>query len=773
MSVAVAAGGNGGESSGACDLAISKITPEVLSNLAYTWNEAKTLLLNFSPFDSDAVSLENEFQASLDNALTSLNTVLGEILDENQTRVVVMLTKNKIMDDINQLLVRIAGAVDANFGEHLESMRSQQSEIVHALRDELIALEESKADSDHHVLKLKEALTQAETNCKRLADATARLNTEADEQNAEIRRLKHMLNHVKDSVSAPRPKDRSRKSALETRERSRVLTNKSVGEGGVDSTLTLPDGLASSGPQSARLTTSMLKAHNSKLEQQQQQQQQMQQSNGHAGEQIEIEPIPLSKTGTAALLGVKSSQAIKAEEIANKMVTEAAASSSSGKRADSSLEWLKRFRSEVQAREDTNIANKKILSYNNCLATIKHIYTEKEKFEQKVANVKAQNMGRRQSKGGGSPTSSSFSNAHAPPNGSTAASKNAYPPQETLERFLYRMLDKRFGYRKLSVDHAATLLASLVEYSPRDHNVAVFRATLQREVDESFPAVVVVLKESIENLVMAKIQANEPNRGHQYYKRVFHKKTTSGRLSHEEWTKIIEYLYDEYDADDLARRVLETSVQSDVEGGVLSEHAAFERLRPPEAQLLQPDHKGRLGYARRPDPSDLVNHPSPHSVDYGTLVNLCCLYQLEKRIKAIMPIRNLFDTFDKDHDGILNRREFAAFLRELGVELLPGGSKFHKGKGGAQDKSAKYRRKAGGVAASGGHIVETVFSFTEDKSAPSKDSIDANGVSVLEGTDLSTEINRRLMEADPFRIDRITFSTAVEHYVGLIPNFTL
>jgi hypothetical protein len=40
----------------------------------------------------------------------------------------------------------------------------------------------------------------------------------------------------------------------------------------------------------------------------------------------------------------------------------------------------------------------------------------------------------------------------------------------------------------------------------------------------------------------------------------------------------------------------------------------------------------------------------------------------------------------------------------------------------------------------------------------------------LEGHELSAEITKRVNAADPFRVDRITFTTTVMHYVQIVPD---
>jgi len=732
-------------------LALNALTPEALQSLALTWQDAKSLLMNFAPFDVDSDAMEEEFQKSLDNALSGLNTVLSEGLDESQTRIVVMLTRHKIMDDIQRLLVRIGAAVDESYGEQLESMRANQSDLVNVLRDELITTEEGKADSDGKVKEMQDALHKAEDNVDRMADATSRLNAEAEEQNRIIHSLREQLRSFKEAVGAPPPKDRSRKSyaGVSTRtalERGHVLYDKPA----AFSYTGAPSEAGTAHGQGVPLTASMLESHTRHL--------QATGGGGHRADGSGMGPATATVGGGASVI---TSPTIAA-------AATAAASSSSATRADSSLDWLKRFRIEVQAREDSNIANKKILTFNNCLATIKHIYSEKEKFEAKVANVKAQNAARKESvsgRGGFSGKGVSFANT---------AANTVYPAQETLERFVYRMLDKRFGYRKLSVDHAATLMASLYEYGPRDHNVAIFRATFNREVDESFPSVVVALKESIECLVMAKIQAAEPNRRHEHYKSRFKEKSGFGRLAHEEWTEIVDYLYDVNDAKDLARRVLETSVQADLDAGKLTDAEAFERLRPAETTLQEPDHKGRLGYRRRPAAHGTLKAPHTQEVKYSTLMNLCCLFQLEKRIKAMHPVRNLFDSFDRDNDGILSRREFAAFVRELGLMVTNPTDEVEVYNKSA---SAKHRRKkmdagvgVGGKKKAAAYATETVFLFTDEQEQEATGDMTLGASQPLAADELSAKVTKRVNAADPFRVDRITFTTTVAHYVQIVPD---
>jgi hypothetical protein len=443
-------------------------------------------------------------------------------------------------------------------------------------------------------------------------------------------------------------------------------------------------------------------------------------------------------------------------------------------RADSSLGWLKHFRAEVQERQDTHITNRKVLTFLNCLSTIKHIYAEKRKFETKVANVKSLGVAHK---------SVTFDLAQSTKvqNGG-AADELKYPPQETLERFVYRMLDKRFGYRKLAVDHAAILRASLHEYSPRNHPVAVFRAVFGGEVDETFPAVIKALKSSIENLVMAKLQKDAPHQRHEVYKRLLDDKISNmTRLPQDEWEAIVEYLYGEQDAMDLSRRILESSVQTDVDAGLLNKVQARERLRPPTTKLLEPEHRGKLGYEPRAQPPGRLKFPPRHAVEYDTLVNLCCMFQLEKRIRLTHDVRCFFDYFDKDSDGILDRREFEGFVRELYKrvaaynDLAAVAAKDEKERAavvtgfrqtGSLSKYGRRNASSSTMVDGSGLTLETVFGFTETDDDRKSEEAQA----LIDGPELTALIAAKVEEADPFHVSRITFTTCVKVYVDYVPD---
>ena len=93
--------------------------------------------------------------------------------------------------------------------------------------------------------------------------------------------------------------------------------------------------------------------------------------------------------------------------------------------------------------------------------------------------------------------------------------------------------------------------------------------------------------------------------------------------------------------------------------------------------------------------------------------------------------------------------------------------------------SAKHRRKKVDAGAGVGgkkkkkaaYATETVFHFTDaQEAAVTGDMTLGASQPALAGDELSAEVTKRVNAADPFRVDRITFTTAVMHYVQIVPD---
>jgi hypothetical protein len=781
-------------------VAMAAISEEVLTNLAKQYQTVKLVLCQNEP-NVNGDDLDEDFEEALHKNLQLLEELLLKSASEEQDelipgrQVLILMTRQSILDEIITLLIRAAKNVskekDIKLGPLISQMRTEYGKLVSELRSEITSRDQQVASLERDKQELREALEITEGNCDRLVESTAALNIEAEEQNDIMRNLKDQLEVTKELAAKTMVKDRNRKSFMG---QSTVAALQS-GAKLVDkpAAIVLNNGVSLAGIHALGGTM---------------QGGELQSQNGGLG---------VGSVLTAAALDAH--QKNLAAAIGNKTIGSFAHSGPQEKnvnRADSGLLWLKRYRSEVQAREDENVVSKKILTLSNCLATIKHIYKEKSKFETKVANVKAQQRAKKEGGSIGATTRGAFSeralsesglsittydgaNSVAPTDAGTSVAPSssnglgfdgAAPPQETLERFVYRMLDKRFGYRKLSVDHAATLQASLHEYAPLYAEVAVFRAVFLREVDEHFPKIIDSLEDTISNLIMTSIQVAHPNRRHEYYEAQFQRKTQatensniSDRLVQHEWMDILEYLYNENDVQDITRRLLETSVSKDLEIGIINETEAAAKLEPPKNRLKQPSHRGSLGYKRAPEPEGRLKPPKPHSVPYYMLKNVCCMYQLERQIRLMHPVRDMFDTFDLDHDGILNRKEFAAFLKEVSARSAQMKGRVKYDMHGKRTDKGTPNSKVQSTMVTGNKKtdqkttkLETVFDFVMDDATSVKSgggTVQVHAQSIEKQRDfgpISREVAKLVNVYDPYRVDRITFTTACKAYYDKMPK---
>lgn len=67
-----------------------------------------------------------------------------------------------------------------------------------------------------------------------------------------------------------------------------------------------------------------------------------------------------------------------------------------------------------------------------------------------------------------------------------ATTKSLVPIPETLEIFVYRFFEKKYGLRNLAVEAAGTLVSSMEKFYQDDNGIAVFRKIFKNEIGEEF-----------------------------------------------------------------------------------------------------------------------------------------------------------------------------------------------------------------------------------------------------------------------------------------------
>ena len=78
---------------------------------------------------------------------------------------------------------------------------------------------------------------------------------------------------------------------------------------------------------------------------------------------------------------------------------------------------------------------------------------------------------------------------------------------ETMEIFVYRTMEKRYGLRSLAAEHTGALLTSVQRYANEDNGVLVFMKVFSNEIEEEFQGVQSELYRSIVDLIRVQLMS--------------------------------------------------------------------------------------------------------------------------------------------------------------------------------------------------------------------------------------------------------------------------
>lgn len=148
-----------------------------------------------------------------------------------------------------------------------------------------------------------------------------------------------------------------------------------------------------------------------------------------------------------------------------------------GKRISSTAEnlapgaiWLYAFRTELQRVIDDNKC--RVMSLHECREIITMLYDSKDSINSRVTNT---------------------------------GSKNSSFVPETMEQHVYRWMEKKYGLRSISVEHAAMLLTTVRLYCEEHIDVEVFYKIFCNDVDEEYYKVHLEIQQSIRDLMMVQM----------------------------------------------------------------------------------------------------------------------------------------------------------------------------------------------------------------------------------------------------------------------------
>ena len=212
---------------------------------------------------------------------------------------------------------------------------------------------------------------------------------------------------------------------------------------------------------------------------------------------------------------------------------------------------------------------------------------------------------------------------------------------ETMERFLYRSMEKRYGLRSLALEHTACLLRSVEEHASKDADVLVFHKIYRNEIDEGYRHVQTELRKSIREMLLAQIAADYPSKDQNFLQQTLDAKMR-GSVSETEWGGVIKYLYS--GADSAAISV------------VLKRRARDEA------------HAGTtLGGSGKKTITRTDSKVPPPILQLSTAAFLKTVldFQLKSHENYLLVFRQAFDNEDADHDGVLSAEELNECFRKL------------------------------------------------------------------------------------------------------------
>jgi hypothetical protein len=330
--------------------------------------------------------------------------------------------------------------------------------------------------------------------------------------------------------------------------------------------------------------------------------------------------------------------------------------------AYSSDQWLINFRTELQKSIDSMKENgrdsRRMLSFNETLDLVKKFYESKRALNSKCAKPQLR-----------------------------SASGAAVAVFETMEQHVYRSYEKKYGLRSLALEHCSTFIAALEQYGNNErsssHNcpehctvdILVFNKIFKNELDENFHDIHLQLDKSIRDLIVLHIMNRYPNKSQEAVQELLDKKM-NGVINSEEWTDIVNYLYNGNDARSLllqlkrAAKEEHDATMTGNEGSAGppagSPHLVRSSSRPVTAADREKEAR-RLGYVRGGAPGDKAasklaySTPEKHACLKLSVVNFLYTvftFQLQSHEIYLTKFVRIFHKHDSNGDGVVTTEEF-------------------------------------------------------------------------------------------------------------------
>ena len=262
-------------------------------------------------------------------------------------------------------------------------------------------------------------------------------------------------------------------------------------------------------------------------------------------------------------------------------------------------------------------------------------------------------------------------------------------PKETMEHYIYIFFYNKYGLKNLVIDWASGLINAIKIYSKTDCDINLFGKILKNEQEEGSRLVLIKLKESIASLLeyFYKLK-NEYKPQEDVIKEMKNKK--KGLLHEEEWKEIIQYIYNEEDAQIIENKILifikeqNDKIFSIIENAEDINNERFVTYQNNNTHFnTHKDITNRENFAKKlkinlvnlfltdkkKATREVLNNISrlkeEANIPYFDFIQLVCENQIENREKYLKKFVQLFKKFDTDEDGILNEEQFIEMVKTI------------------------------------------------------------------------------------------------------------
>jgi hypothetical protein len=114
---------------------------------------------------------------------------------------------------------------------------------------------------------------------------------------------------------------------------------------------------------------------------------------------------------------------------------------------------------------------------------------------------------------------------------------------ETMEMHLYSSLEKKYGLRSIAAEQAGMVLVAVDKFAAEDNFVNVFHKIFRNEIEEDFWLVQKELMKSLRDLTMVQLMSRYPTKDQPTLLNMLDTKIAEGSISEDEWTDMVNYLY--------------------------------------------------------------------------------------------------------------------------------------------------------------------------------------------------------------------------------------